>query len=206
MPSYDDVLYPLAMSYGSSGGPTFKTSVLAGDSGFEVRKSHWSQALLKLDLAHTVGSQQDLFWLLSFFRARYGRARAFKVRDWSDFSTAVDGFSAASPIDQPTFQLTPTTFQLQKTYSAPGEIFPVNRKICIPDPDTLQVAVGGQIASGWTLNPLGVISFTSPPNGQVTAGFEFLVPMRFDADDLAISLDAYLSGSAHVPVMEVRLS
>lgn len=56
----------------------------------------------------------------------------------------------------------------------------------------------------------GVVSFQAghvPGNGaEVTAGFEFDVPVRFDADRLDINLSAFEAGDIPaIPIVEIRL-
>ena len=54
----------------------------------------------------------------------------------------------------------------------------------------------------------GLVSFVSPPDigAQVTAGFEFDVPVRFDTDRIITSVSTFQAGEVpDVPVIEVRL-
>ncbi len=54
----------------------------------------------------------------------------------------------------------------------------------------------------------GLVSFVTPPAvGQdITAGFEFDVPVRFDTDRINISMASFQAGEApDVPVIEVRV-
>ena len=72
----------------------------------------------------------------------------------------------------------------------------------------MRVAVGGAEATGWTCDhATGIVTFDAPPpNGaEVTAGFEFDVPVRFDVDRIAVSVDSFEAGQVpDVPVIEVR--
>ena len=62
--------------------------------------------------------------------------------------------------------------------------------------------------SGWTVDTTtGVVTFTiAPGNGVVVrAGFEFDVPVRFDADVLDVTLDIERLGSiTSIPLLEIR--
>ena len=56
----------------------------------------------------------------------------------------------------------------------------------------------------------GLIAFLPgaiPPAGQqVTAGFEFDVPARFDTDQIRINLASFAAGDIpDIPILEVRL-
>jgi len=54
----------------------------------------------------------------------------------------------------------------------------------------------------------GEISFATPPapGAEVTAGFEFDVPVRFDTDRIEVSVASFHAGEVpRVPVVEVRV-
>jgi uncharacterized protein (TIGR02217 family) len=74
---------------------------------------------------------------------------------------------------------------------------------------TVKVAVNGVTQnSGWTIDTTtGIITFTSAPaSGAVTAGYEFDVPVRFGADKLSISVDAFEAGSiSAIDIQEIRV-
>jgi uncharacterized protein (TIGR02217 family) len=61
----------------------------------------------------------------------------------------------------------------------------------------------------WTLDTVGgkVAFATRPePGAEITAGFEFDVPVRFDTDRIAVSVASFRAGEVpSVPVVEVRL-
>ena len=63
-------------------------------------------------------------------------------------------------------------------------------------------------APGWTADvSTGIVTFLSPPSvgANLTAGFEFDVPVRFDTDDLPVTLDIERLGSiTSIPLIEVR--
>ena len=63
--------------------------------------------------------------------------------------------------------------------------------------------------TGWTLDSTtGLITFTTAPAAGVvvTAGYEFDVPVRFEKDELDISVDAFEAGSIpSVNVIEIRV-
>ena len=54
----------------------------------------------------------------------------------------------------------------------------------------------------------GLVTFATPPlqDVEITAGFEFDVPVRFDTDRIATSVASFQAGEVpSVPVVEVRL-
>ena len=76
-------------------------------------------------------------------------------------------------------------------------------------PGTVLLARGGvATTSGWTIDSTtGIITFAAAPGAgvSVTAGFEFDVPVRFDTDELPVTLDIERLGSiTSIPLVEVR--
>ena len=94
--AFDEIQLPLRVEFGSSGGPSFSTEIVVIDGGYERRNQNWSQARRAFDARTGVRSASDAGTLLAFFHARAGRARGFRLKDWSDFTSAADGLSTAS--------------------------------------------------------------------------------------------------------------
>jgi uncharacterized protein (TIGR02217 family) len=68
---------------------------------------------------------------------------------------------------------------------------------------------GAEQAGGWSVDAAtGIVSFdvAPAPGVAVTAGFEFDVPVRFDADRLEVSVSGFEAGEVpSVPVVEIRV-
>ena len=96
-----------------------------------------------------------------------------------------------------------TRFELLKSYGD-GEA----RRITRPQPGTVRIAVDtAEQASGWSLTGHGVILFDDPPpaGSQITAGFAFDVPVRFENDRIEVNRATFLAGEApSVPLIEIR--
>ncbi|QZD91732.1 DUF2460 domain-containing protein [Qipengyuania xiapuensis] len=199
---FDDVTYPLSLGTNASASPEFSTSVAVTASGHERRNALWSDARMRYDVGPGVRSQSELRVLLGFFRARFGPARGFRLRDPHDFSSNGgageptagdeiighgDGLSA--------------DFQLRRNY---GE---QRRPITRPEEGSILVSIDGVPASGWTHVGKGLIRFDAPPpaGAEIRAGFRFDVPVRFAEDRLDISGATFAAGEApSVPLVEIR--
>lgn len=197
--SFDEIRLPLRVGFGSSGGPAFSTEVVSVDGGFEVRNQNWSQARRRYDAATGLRAASDVNTLLQFFYARAGRARGFRLKDYSDFT------ATTQTIGTGTGAL--TTFQLVKKYTS-GSITHT-RAISKPVSGTVAVFLNGVAQpTGWSVNTqTGVITFSSAPgNGVVvTATFEFDVPVRFDTDQLTLTAENFQLQSVQVPLVEIRV-
>ena len=207
--AFDEIELPLRVGFGSKGGPNFSTEIIVIDSGYERRNQNWSQARRVYDARTGVRSSADAASLLRFFHARAGRARGFRLKDWSDYSSAADNLSSPNFADQVigAGDGVTTVFQLQKNYSSGGITH--TRSISKPVGGSVVVGVNGvQMTSGWSVDvTTGLIAFAvAPVAGQsITTGFLFDVPVRFDADALSLSAENFVAYQADVPIVEIRV-
>jgi uncharacterized protein (TIGR02217 family) len=201
--SFDDVRFPVALGREASVEPSFSTAVATGAGGGEQRNSDWADARLRFDAGPGVRGEADLHVLIAFFRARRGAAQAFRFEDPFDHSSnGMTGAPGAADQALGTGDGVRTEFALVKHYG--GQ----ERRITRPLAGSVRVSVGGvERTSGWTLGPLGTLSFEAPPaaGAAVEAGFRFDVPVRFAEDRLSVSRATFEAGEiASVPLIEVR--
>ena len=198
--AFHEVQFPNDIAYGATGGPEFATSVVATASGFEQRNINWSAARGRWDVASGLKKQTQLDTLVAFFRARKGRAHGFRFKDWTDFKATAQALGTGNG--------TITTFQLIRTYSSGGATDV--RTITKPVAGTVKVYLAGVLqASGWSVNTTtGIITFTTAPgNGvAVSADYEFDVPVRFDTDRMAVTIEQInLHQWSGIPIVEIRV-
>ena len=207
--SFHDVRFPDNIAYGSVGGPSFRTSIAASDSGAESRVARWGGSGRHVyDVSYGLKSLDDVNYLRKFFIQRLGHAYGFRFKDFMDCISNDYGIATQlggiAPSDTDTMigvgDGTTTDFQLIKEYRS--EVVVRQRTITKPVEGTVVVSLDAvPQASGWSVNTTtGVITFDTAPSMGVTvrAGFEFDVPVRFDmgADEvLRVSIDAFSSGS-----------
>lgn len=109
--AYKRLRLPIAISYGSSGGPGFRTDIVEMASGKESRNQAWeferSEYECRYDATLSTGVENvstdgagtitmiavDFRMMLSFFRIMAGSAHTFRARDWLDYvCTNGEGF------------------------------------------------------------------------------------------------------------------
>jgi len=209
--SFHEVRFPAALSFGSSGGPERRTEIVTLASGFEERNTPWAHGRRRYDAGLGLRSLDDVHAVLAFFEARMGRLYGFRWKDWADHKSC-----APSETPGPTDCAlgvgdgARTAFQLVKPYvSGPGRY---ERPITKPVAWTVRAAVDGvemEEGAGVSVDhATGVLRFdVAPADGaQVTAGFAFDVPVRFDADRIEVNLAAFEAGEIpSIPVIEVRV-
>jgi uncharacterized protein (TIGR02217 family) len=208
--AFHDVRFPTDLSFGSLGGPERRTEIVTLANGHEARNTPWAQARRRYDAGLGLRGLDDLERLIAFFEARQGMLYGFRWKDWIDFRSA-PAAAEIRPIDQPLGLGDGRTrqFQLAKTYRSGS--FSTRRVITKPVAGSVRVAVGGleqPEGQAWTLDATtGVITFVTAPGAgaEVTAGFEFDVPVRFDTDLIQVSVASFRAGEVpRVPVVEVR--
>lgn len=183
--SFHNVSLPSGFQYGSVFGSGFATVVQSTATGHEYRIARQSQARHKYRLLKQLQSQTEAMALKTFALSRRGALHSFRLKDWSDYNSSEIGISAVTNLDQliGIGDGTTTQFQLYKTYDSFG-VAPYQRIVELPVAGTVVVAVNGSGTSSFTVsNPGGVITFSSAPTAGyiITAGFEFDVPVRFQA-------------------------
>lgn len=209
--AFHDVRFPTDISYGSSGGPGWKTNILELSSGAEQRVSRWSSPRRKYDVSYGVRSYSQLSNLYEFYLARQGAANSFRYKDWFDYTSANPGTVAPSATDQDlgtTYSSGTVTAQLRKKYQSGTNIH--YRTITKPVENSVLVSINNvALSSGFTVNlTTGVVTITNGGGntGAIKAGFEFDTPVRFsDTADEGISLrmDDFTNASTSVELIEV---
>src|SRR5690606_23599769 len=112
----------------------------------------WQQARSVYDVGTGLKTESDLFELLTFFRARQGRAYGFRFKDWTDFRSA-DPSVTPTPTDQAigVGDGATTALQLTKRYVSGATTF--DRVIRKPVAGTVRVALAGvEVMSGWSVD------------------------------------------------------
>jgi uncharacterized protein (TIGR02217 family) len=206
--AFHDVTLPDDFQYGSTAGAGFSTIVQQTASGHEIRVARQSQAVHRMSLRTELQSAGQAKVLKAFALARRGSLHAFKIKDWSDYTSAGDGESAATALDQVigSGNGTTTTFQLVKRYETTGPN-PYIRTITLPISGTVVAAIDGITTTAFTVSGTGQIVFsTAPGNGTVvTAGFQFHVPVRFTLDvDRWTRLQADAFNVWSLPTLDVQ--
>ncbi len=191
MSGFHDVRLMLPPAIGSAGGPERMTDVLQLASGREQRNARWSGSRRRWELGGGVMRPDDAHELLAFFEARRGRLFGFRFRDPLDWKSCAPSL-AVSPLDQPlgTGTGAVVSFQLIKRYASGEACW--DRTVTRPVPDTVRLAVDGVETGAFDIDgATGVVTLHAPPDAgaEVTAGFVFDVPVRFDMDRLETVMD-----------------
>ncbi len=209
--NFHEVRFPASLSFGSVGGPERRTDIVTLANGFEERNTPWAHSRRRYDAGLGMRSLDDIETLISFFEARQGQMYGFRWKDWSDYKSS----AASVDVDKGDQVIAradgaQTAFQLVKVYSSGG--FSYARPIVKPVLGTVKIGLEqDEMREGVDFEvdlANGLVTFSDPPPEQVeiTAGFEFDVPVRFDTDMIQTSVASFQAGDVpNVPVVEVRV-
>lgn len=200
--AFHDVLLPIDISYGLVSRPKWKTRVVETDSGFVQAVASWTRARLYFECTYDNLTQTQIDALRVFHFGRRGRLHFFRLLDWADYRTTLDG----SLTTMTQGDGTTTEFQLHKVYA--DSVNPYSRRITKPiNPSAwsdlevdvvhqpIEIAVNGTPlveGVGYTVDyDTGVVTFSSPPGSghNIDVYFEFHVPVRFETDDFETSIE-----------------
>ncbi len=208
---FHEIRFPPSLSFGSVGGPERRTEVVTLANGYEERNTPWAHSRRRYDAGVSMRSLDDIDTLIAFFEARQGQLYGFRWKDWADYKSCPP---SADPVRSD--QLlgwgdgTTTEFQLIKTYQS--GTFSYARPIQKPVAGSVKIGLQGDALVETVHYEVdltsGIVQFlTAPAEGaDITAGFEFDVPVRFDTDRVQTSVASFQAGDMpSVPVVEVRV-
>ena len=201
MTSFHEVRFPDNIAYGATGGPEFATTVVATGAGHEKRNVNWAEARGRWDVASGLKKQAQIDELIAFFRARNGQGLRLPVQ-------GLDRLQGHRPAARHGRWRAQTQFQLVKHYPS-GSVIEV-RTITKPVAGTVKVYLDGvEQLSGWSVDATtGLVTFSTAPalGVAITADFEFDVPVRFDTDHMAVTIETYqLHRWQQIPIVELRI-
>lgn len=209
--AFHDIRFPASLSFGSLGGPERRTEVVTLANGFEERNTPRAQSRRRYDAGMGLRSLDDVAALIAFFEARQGMLHGFRWKDWADYKSGKPS-RGVTALDQEIGlgDGVRTVFALRKGYVSGAQVH--YREVVKPVAGSVRAAVGyePQVEGlHWVADDTtGLITFVTPPGpgAMVTAGFEFDVPVRFDADLIQVSVASFQAGVVpKVPVVEVRI-
>ena len=195
--SFHDVSFPMRIARGAIGGPVRRTNIATRKNGKEIRINSNANSLRHWQISSKNADLNDLAEVVNFYEARMGRLYPFRFRDPFDNKSCAPN-NALNKNDQKigVGDGANKSFQLVKNYGDAANIYA--RKITKPVLGSVLIAIDGVLKTdGFAIDYLtGIINFTNAPNaGQIiTAGFEFDCVVRFDNEQLELSLDGQTNG------------
>lgn len=201
--SFHNVRLPEEIERGVTGGPGFKTTIITTFSGDEYRNIDWSKARGSWQAGFKRPHEENQA-VIDFFYARRGRAYGFRFRDWSDYE--VDNVIGMTDGIE-------TEYQAIKVYESGDHQYhrPLTRLVT-----GMKVFVGEDEVAATVDLDTGIITLPAwpepdpdepqPPHEPepIRIVGEFDVPVRFDTDDLNVTMLTYDVSTIDAPIIEIR--
>lgn len=195
--NFHNVRFPEDVSYGSSGGPGFKTAILELSSGHEQRNIEWSLARASYDASYGIKTREQMEDVLDFFYARRGMAYGFRFKDWMDFQIPRQIMGVGTGVDD--------DLQVFKRYE-PLTSYGYSRPILKIVPSSVSVWADNVIQDATRVDlDSGLIDTRGLIGQTIEVACEFDVPVRFGTDEVKINHDDWeLMSWPSIPLVELR--
>lgn len=208
--SIPDYRLPDNIESGSGFGPTWRNVIQEAIAGNEQRFGQWTRLRgvgdLSLGLQTSEDPVGDFRAIYAMFVAHRGSLYPFRFRCQYDCTAEDELFGVGDGIETE-FQLTMTYDPSMILLGVPGTYFYI-RNITLPV-DEISISVEGTPLIGdsppaFVVSSSGVVTFASPPTGELTWSGTFDIPVRFDTDSLPVIMNANdLAGIRSIPIKEV---
>lgn len=93
MDGFHEIRFPEDVSWGSSGGPIYKTQIFTSFRGYEKRNTDWSQPMMRFNVAYGIKTDLQMLSMLEFFNARQGMANGFRYKNWCNYQITGKAFA-----------------------------------------------------------------------------------------------------------------
>jgi uncharacterized protein (TIGR02217 family) len=202
LPSFHEVVFPEDISYGSSGGPGFNTTIIELASGAEQRNQNWSQQRATYDVSHGIKTREQMEHLLEFFAARRGKAYGFRFKDWMDYKLPRTIIGQQALGVEGAF--TGNAFKVYESETSYAFVRPLTKLVR----GTMQMWIDETEvnAASYINHETGAVAYALLKSKQtVSIAGEFHVPVRFDIDDMKVTHDDFEQMSwPSIPLVEIK--
>lgn len=176
-----DAELDICPGFGWQGGPSFNTRVVTTQSWMERRNANNIECRHAYTLPiNNINDYDYLTLLKQVYLACRGQLNSFKVKDYSDFEATAEVFMEGDG--------TTTAFQLSKTstFGIASYVRFISKPMATP-----VITLDGSVVTPTIDYGTGIVTFgTAPTAGQIGRWTgEFWVPVRFNSDSLATTID-----------------
>ena len=192
----DSAVFPEDLDPGVEWGSAYSTTVISTGSGAEQRLQQWASPRRTGTISVKLHTAARLDEFVSFFEARAGRLRGFRLKDPKDYEVT----------DEPLTHGGATEVQLTITYTS-GGVSRV-RNIYKPVSGTVTLKVNGTAYTNFLIdNNSGTVYLAAALAGgdTLTWSGQYHIPVRFDTDiQQLLHHSPTFSEWQNIPVIELR--
>lgn len=190
---------------GSGFGPSWSNVIQESIAGTEQRFGRWAKCRgvgdLSLGLQRSDDPVGDFRAIYAMFMAHRGSIYPWRFRCHYD-CTAEDEVFGSGDGSETQFQLTMTYDPSEILLGIPGTLFYIRDITLVVGVPTIEIE--GTPTTSFSVSSSGVVTFNSPPTGELTWSGTFDIPVRFDTDSLPIIMQAGdIAGIRSIPIKEV---
>ena len=201
---FHNVQFPTDVSYGSSGGPVFKTQIFEAYRGLEKRNIEWAQPMMEFNVAYGIKTDTQMLNVLEFYNARQGPAYGFRYKNWGNYNIVNAPFAVGDGVS--------TRLPIWKFYGFQGaRQYKRLRKIVQGTVTGVGIGGVGTLVEGtdYSINyDEGEIALSSAPGYGIPvfcSNLEFDEPVRFEEDDMQAMIDGFNNQSLNqVKLVSIR--
>jgi uncharacterized protein (TIGR02217 family) len=179
------------LSYGFSGGPTWKTRKIELRSGITRRNVMRSRPLHRFSGAFDKREESIMRILLETFNATRGAAYGFRFRNPLDYQADGEVVGSADGTSQ--------TLQIKRTHVFGTES--VDIPIRKPNSD-VKIYEDGTLITATLDITTGMVTFTGTPGSTITWSGTFDIPVFFSDDEFEATIEDWNSVSVEIQLEE----
>lgn len=207
---FDEARLPEDVARGVVVRNSFSTLVTTGENGAEYRDQRWSEVRRSYEVTFQVWDDPRWVQLRSFFRARRGKLRGFRLTDPSEhmagyYYAGFGQYAVGTPVLLGTGDGASKTFQCAVTEG--GLVYVCKKLFERPNAPCKGYVNGAEAPATFNMNTGQMTFATAPPAGAtVRAAFFYDIPARFDIDSLEATFQALTIGKTGVvPLVEIKV-
>lgn len=207
--AFNEIVFPLTVSFRPVFGPTFNVDRVVVESGKEYRTGNWEQPLHNGKVSFDARKPRDIAVVRQWHYNMGGTLEGFRVRDAGDYQCPDDnGTGVLLPSDGGSPQ---THFQMYKRYTRGAVSF--DRIIVKPEVGATSIYDGLELKLLTTHylidESTGIVIINFTPAGDLTWRGTFHIPMRFTSDSLDVEIidksgSVYIEGVDQIGLIELR--
>lgn len=200
------------ISYGTSGGLGYNTTVVSNQTRKETRFILQSRGLWKFSITFKNKSKSFLQGVQAFYASVAGKAYGWRFRNNREYYTCTDDYASgisgwsSEPISTYAGGTTMQLIHTRNPGKATAEIVPIVK----PDLTLAIILYRDGSLTAWpsgnyTLNTAtGIVTFSVSQTGHTFAWKgQWDTPVRFDVDDSEITWDDYDVANMSIPIVEI---
>ena len=181
------------VSYGFSGGPTFRTTRVELQSGIVRRNAEHSRPIYRYSAPYNAIKEADNHALIAAYNACLGPTHSFRFKDWADYQVVNQIIGVATADGEADYQI------IKDYIFGPQQ---VTRPITKPVAGTETVTVDDVVTPATMDDLTGLVTVNALTGQTIRITCQYDVPVYFIDDDLVFSFEDWDAHSTEIGLRE----